>query len=201
MQSAHIMGHFLHFRVKRKQVFDSTAKIVGGAKSGLFCLTVYGCPERWVKPNASGFHRRARHVHMVVHDVRGCQRLYVHILRKVVAIIFGMDYGAMIKEARQAAGMTQAELGEAIQLDRSMVGKIEAGKVFVEPETYRRLVFALPSLRPVELLNALGYEVPTSGATRLPPELVRILGQLDAEQRQIVLRLARGLLAENRSPQ
>lgn len=107
-----------------------------------------------------------------------------------------MEYGAMIKEARQAASMTQAELGEAIQLDRSMVGKMEAGKVFVEPEIYRRLVLALPSLRPVELLNALGYEVPVSGVTRLPPALVRTLSQLDAEQLQIVQRLARGLLAE-----
>lgn len=84
-------------------------------------------------------------------------------------------WGELIRIAREAAGLNKAELADRIAMSPSMVSRLEAEKVFIEPDVFRRLCQELRSLSPVALLNALGYEVTVPGADRLPPQLVRDL--------------------------
>lgn len=111
-------------------------------------------------------------------------------------------WGRLIEDARKAEGLTRAELAEKLAVNEATVWKLENEKQGVTPAVYVRLTMALrQSLRPVELVEALGYPVIVESEDRaLPHDLVRICRQLDADQLRIVTRLARGLLLENRNP-
>lgn len=90
-------------------------------------------------------------------------------------------WGELIREAREAAGLNKAELADRINMSPSMVSRLESGKVFIEPDVFRRLCMELRALSPVAVLNALGYEVTVVGADRLPRQLVLDLLSLSPE--------------------
>ena len=54
-----------------------------------------------------------------------------------------MDYGKRIKELRGQAGMTQAELGEALGITHSAISLIEANKRGLSIKTADKIVAAL----------------------------------------------------------
>ena len=91
-------------------------------------------------------------------------------------------YGRLIEEAREAAGLSQAELADRVNLSPSMVSKLEAEKVAISPAVFRRLTSELRALRPAELATAIGYEVTTIGADRLPRGLVQALLEMSPEE-------------------
>lgn len=104
----------------------------------------------------------------------------------------------MVREAREAAGMTQEELAELCGFDsHSNISRLESGKSgCVEPELMRRLVEALPTLRPVELLQALGYPLRLpSREWSVPGPLIDLCREMSQGELALLLRLARGLRA------
>ena len=64
-----------------------------------------------------------------------------------------MDIGEKIKAARLAKGMTQAELGEILGVQKSAVAKYESGRVVnIKRSTLKKMSEVL-GLRPVELIE------------------------------------------------
>lgn len=94
-----------------------------------------------------------------------------------------MRAGDLIATARDAAGMTQAQLAEQVGVAPSTLNRWEnqAKPPAIKPLQFRKLSSALRSLDPIALLNAMGYEVAASGAQRLPTQLVRDLLSLSPE--------------------
>ena len=111
------------------------------------------------------------------------------------------SYGALIERARLAAGMDPADLAARLGLrSRASVYAIEKGEQMPSLKQITLLVSALP-ISAEELLRACGVPLNPPAAAKLPRDLVDVLLQLGPDQRRIVLRVARGLLAEDRSPQ
>lgn len=103
------------------------------------------------------------------------------------------NWGPLVAKARDAAGLTQAQLAEEVKLDASMISKIEANKAYIEPDVFRRLTSALRALSPVELVNELGYELTTPAALRLPKGLVQdLLDMTEQELDAVALLVRRG---------
>lgn len=101
-------------------------------------------------------------------------------------------YGRLIREARETEGLSKAALASMLEVDPTMVGKLEREEVNVSPQVYSRLVSGgLSTIRPVALLNAMGYPVTVQGADRLPIALVRDLLRLDDEELRAIAILAR----------
>lgn len=99
-------------------------------------------------------------------------------------------WGKLIEEAREAAKWSQAELADRTGIDPSLISRYEAGGTGRLPvDRFNRLTQALRSLSPVELLEAMGYEIRVPGAERLPRELVRDLLGLPKEDLEAVARL------------
>lgn len=107
-------------------------------------------------------------------------------------MLCGMDgYGRLIRQAREAEGLSKAALATMLGVDPTMVGKLEREEVNISPSVYTRLVGGLSTIRPVDLLNAMGYPVTVQGADRLPIGLVRDLLRLDADELRAIAVLAR----------
>lgn len=122
-----------------------------------------------------------------------CQALSCMTMRIIFRILSRMDgYGRLIERARIAEGLSKVALAAALGVDPTMVGKLEREEVNVSPQVYQRLVSGiLTTLRPVDLLNAMGYPVTVQGADRLPVALVRDLLRLDADELRAIAVLAR----------
>jgi len=106
----------------------------------------------------------------------------------------------LIKEARAAEGKTQDELAEEIRVSRPTLANIESERVAIAADVYVRLIGALRSLRPVELLEAMGFPVPVAGEATLPPALVRTLRPLRPADLVVIERVALGLQIRPSSP-
>lgn len=91
-------------------------------------------------------------------------------------------WGAIIREVREAEGLTQAELAELADIKPSVLSRIEAGKVGIEPAVYDRLINALRSLKPVELARAIGYHFTVPLVEQIPVPMARDLLSLDREE-------------------
>ena len=121
----------------------------------------------------------------------------VHILQKNVFYSSVMaGYGAVVRKARDAEGLTQTELAEEIGLTRGTIGHIENERTSIDGETFVLLTNRLRALRPTELLAGMGYPIGVPGADQLPKELIRALLPLTEDDLLVVLRLARGLQQE-----
>ena len=109
----------------------------------------------------------------------------------------------MVRAARKAAKLTQGEVAKALGLGGHYeVSRIEDGTRDISPEEFARLLGILQSLDAVELINAMGYPVLVRREdSPVPNGLARIYRQLSHEDRQQVVRLARGLLATSGSQQ
>ena len=113
--------------------------------------------------------------------------------------------GRLITEAREAAGLNKRELAELVNLSPSMISKLESGKVSVTPDVFRSLTTALRTLRPYELVNAMGYQVTVPNSDKLPHELVRELLVMTEQEMEwliglVLRRPSRGIPTE-RPPQ
>ena len=107
-------------------------------------------------------------------------------------------YGALIKAAREAEGITQGELAKALWLENhSDVSRIESEKKIIDPGIFARLFTALPSLSPSAVVVAMGYPIEVAKRDAVPEELAEICADLAPDQLRILLRVARGLRAEH----
>lgn len=104
-------------------------------------------------------------------------------------------YGRMVRDARDAEGMTQAQLADCMGITASVVSRIESEDVPISDEHFRNLMGQLRTLKPVDLLNAMGYPVTVPSPGRIPPSLVAALLRLEPEDLLWVERAARGLAA------
>lgn len=79
--------------------------------------------------------------------------------------------------------MTQVALAEEMAVEQSYVSKIETEVIKVTPEVFGKLISALSGeLKPVDLIQAMGYPVTVKGSDRLPHGLVRgLLAMTDDE--------------------
>jgi transcriptional regulator with XRE-family HTH domain len=128
---------------------------------------------------------RARHV-----------KPFVHAVKDFFATLPAMNaWGQLVKAAREAEGLSQADLAERIEITPSVLSRIEAGKVFIEPHVYRRLCNVLRALSPKELLDSLGYEISVSDPERLSKPLVRALRAADKRDWPAAEQAIRGLSA------
>lgn len=133
--------------------------------------------------------RRAREVKSFVH----AHQKKVRTLRSVKK-----HRGELIREAREAAGWSQAQLADVVGLHPSMISKIEKGGVFLEPDTFNQFTRALRSLSPLELAIANGYELAAPSAMTLPVQLVRDLLAMSAEELDATALLVHRATAGNR---
>ncbi len=109
-------------------------------------------------------------------------------------------YGRLIREARDAEGKTQEVLADEVKVSRPTMANIESERVGIAADVFVRLIGALRTLRPAELLEAMGYPVPVSGEATLPPEIVRVLRPLRPADLLVVERLALGLQLRPANP-
>lgn len=102
---------------------------------------------------------------------------------KIFLLLFPVmaGWGELVRVARESAGLNKAELADRIGMSPSMISRIEAERAFIEPDVFRRLCQELRALSPVQVLNALGYEVTVPGADRLPRGIVQDLLSLSPE--------------------
>ena len=98
---------------------------------------------------------------------------------------FYRRFGQRLRQARKAAGLSQADLAPAIKLTRTSVANIEQGRQKVLLHTFGKILDVL-NLQPVELL-------PTgASASQLPPEL----NNLSLDERDFVKRGLRSFTKE-----
>lgn len=121
---------------------------------------------------------------------------FVHAVKDFSTTLHGVNaWGHLVKAAREAEGLSQADLAERVEMTPSVLSRIEAGKVFIEPHVYRRLCNVLRALSPKELLDSLGYEISVTDAERLSRPLVRALREADKRDWPAAEQSIRGLSA------
>lgn len=97
--------------------------------------------------------------------------------------------GKQIRIFRKNRGLTQAELGEIVDLPQSYIGSIERGEKNVSLETIERLINAL-KISPAELFGTMH----SSEKEQVLDSLKVLLLNRDIEEIEIILRLARDVL-------
>jgi transcriptional regulator with XRE-family HTH domain len=108
-------------------------------------------------------------------------------------------YGRLIREAREAEGLSQPQLADKLNVDPSMVSRIENERVRISPELFVGLTHILRTLRPGELIEAMGYPIGLSRQQRkIPRELLDALEEIDPQLLAAFVRLGRGALLEAR---
>lgn len=140
-----------------------------------------------------------RSVHVCAHGVKRP----VHSESGNFGTVRAMNYGPVIKAAREAAGYTQKELSHLTGIGRSDLSKLETGRATVNPEQYQALMRALrETLHPRDLLPAMGYDIAFPPGEGLNPGFTRdvLMGleQLDAEGRRHLAQSLSGLLSTQR---
>lgn len=86
------------------------------------------------------------------------------------------EFGARLKECREAAGMTQEELAELLHINMDYEGKLENGKRNPSVELCSQMAAVLT----VSLDHLLlGKEVPTNGLKRMVQNAIRELKLLE----------------------
>lgn len=101
-------------------------------------------------------------------------------------------YGHLVAEARDAAGLTQAELADLLSVAPSIVSRIESERISISASVFNALIVSLPGLSAPRLLNAMGFPVTVPGADRLPRSLVLELLQRSPAELDALVVLLRG---------
>ena len=111
------------------------------------------------------------------------------------------NVGEMAREARQRAGLTQADVAERVGLATEVYGRLERGRMLPSVPSLRRLCIALRT--PSDTFLGLNTgEVPTWAAESAPPDyeespeyrrLMRTLRKLDASQLKLISLVAAAL--------
>lgn len=91
---------------------------------------------------------------------------------------FSKSFGSRVKEAREAAGLTQTQLADRLGMTRSSVANIEAGRQKPAVATAARCADVL-RCDPGWLLSGDDAEVRRRGLDNLRTQLVSILRRLD----------------------
>lgn len=101
---------------------------------------------------------------------------------------------AQIRNARLAAGLSQAELADRMNVDPSVVSKLESGKAALSKGMFTSLVMALHStIRPVDLIRAMGWTVPLGAEANLPPDLADAIVHMNPEGLRLLSVVANSL--------
>lgn len=103
-----------------------------------------------------------------------------------------MDGPALIRAAREQAGLTQAELADQLHVMRTNVTRWESGRTRPTLEQMNALAMALP-VTVAQLIRAFGAQIAVPAEARIPRALLDDLAKLDAESLQVVARVARAL--------
>lgn len=99
-------------------------------------------------------------------------------------------FGKRLKGAREAAGLTQQELGDAVGTNKRVIARYEAGQAALSVHAAARMAKAAGTS-----LDALA-----GLAAQQDPELVRLLAQLadlSEQDRQAIRRVIQGLVRIN----
>lgn len=94
-----------------------------------------------------------------------------------------MDIGTKIKNARQAKGMTQEELGEILGVQKSAIAKYESGRVVnIKRSTLKKISDVL-DIPPFELVFGEKAEQPGDGelSARKKAFMQKVEGMSDAQ--------------------
>jgi transcriptional regulator with XRE-family HTH domain len=100
---------------------------------------------------------------------------------------FSLGFAAMnvapvseqIRQALEAEGISQSELADRMHIDPSVVSKLVNGKASLSKGMYASLVASLRSIRPVDLLRAMGWAVPLGAAANVPPALAEDVDRMN----------------------
>lgn len=106
----------------------------------------------------------------------------------------GNRFGQLLQGAREAKGLRQEDIGRALGVDRSMIGKWENGQIKrpVAPDDVNRLAELL-DVPVLQWVIALGYDVRFEGiADEADAVLLEAYQQASDAQREVV-RIALGL--------
>jgi transcriptional regulator with XRE-family HTH domain len=95
-------------------------------------------------------------------------------------------YGDMIRRARDAKGLTEAQLAARLGKSRQVVLRLEAEEQVPDRDYVNALVSILP-LSADDLLRACGYHLNPESAARLPNQLVEILLEMDPHRWQSLI--------------
>lgn len=161
------------------------------------------CEVIW-KPH--GEHSRVdvfAHARKVHRDVYRCQPfsarnppvcgMAVYVSAKIVGYPLPVTLkraGELIQRARDATGMDIAALATRVGQSPSTIRRLESGDTEPSVEQGNALVAALP-ISAEELLSAMGVHLSLPPAARLPRQLVDLLGDLNPEQFETLIRLLR----------
>lgn len=111
-----------------------------------------------------------------------------------------MEIGAKIRIAREAAGLTQEELGKRCGTTKQTIYKYEIGKVTNIPLDRLELIANAVGVTSAYLI---GWEEPNTGEStsistlsRNKKELNRFVDKLTEEQASLALRILRAALAD-----
>lgn len=105
------------------------------------------------------------------------------------------NYGAQIRQAREARNMSPDELAERMGIARTTLNRMENGKIAVSRDSFNALVRILP-LSADLLLLGMGWDITPAGlAARIPRSLQEVLLELSPEELVLLERSARGLAA------
>lgn len=116
--------------------------------------------------------------------------------RGVSTEVIGRRIGDRLRVLRQAAGLTQEEVAERIEVDASFITKLEAGKRLPSVDTVVRLAGALgvPVARIMEVLD----DTRPPADPRLIGEVVKSLRNMSVEQLQYVRRFIQFVIFHER---
>lgn len=100
------------------------------------------------------------------------------------------EFGDMIREARTALKLSQAELAKAVGLSRQQVNRIENGSTGTEPETAEKLARAL-KLDVEEARYRAGF----SAKPQLTPgeEISLLIQRMSAEKQKMAVKVLEAL--------
>lgn len=123
------------------------------------------------------------HENYLFMHIKSSVHAWAHLknLRNFLLHMARQSFGAAIREAREHAGLTQAELAERIGTSASTISNLEREQ---HPPTVPDQVNALAAALPLStetLLRAMGVTLTSPAAARLPKRLIDALLQLDQE--------------------
>lgn len=97
-------------------------------------------------------------------------------------------YGRLIRNARESAGLSAAELAAYLGQTKGVVLNMESEATLPTLKQVNGLVAVLP-LSAEDLLRAMGYHLSPHRYGRIPKQLLDLLAQLSPDQHQNLIRL------------
>lgn len=107
--------------------------------------------------------------------------------REVIVLMIKISafVGERIKSLRKSKGLTQANLGEQVDLPQPYIGGIEKGERNISLETLQKLIEAL-DVTPAELFRHFENELPNKEMFEILDRINEVLSQRNIEEIRIV---------------